>query len=110
MGNGSYSGLFKLGRTIPVKWSLTDADGISLSALSTVKHLELAFNGDCAIDADGTPIDLGTIGGSGLRYDETERQFVYNWDTRNAAQGCYSVLLYLDDDSPPHNTVVKLKP
>jgi large repetitive protein len=110
VGVGSYSGLFKLGRTIPVKWSLTDANGTYVSVPSTVKHLELAFNGDCVSDADGTPIDLGTTGGSGLRYDETERQFIYNWDTSNAGQGCYSVLLYLDDDSPPRNTIVKLKP
>jgi hypothetical protein len=108
-GQGSYSGLFKLGRTIPVKWQLTDARGAYISSLATVAALKVSPSGDCAGIADGTPVDPGITGNASLRYDAGENQFVFNWDTTGLAAGCYGILLSLDDNGPPHSTIVRLR-
>jgi hypothetical protein len=37
------------------------------------------------------PVDFVTTGGTSLRYDTTERQFVQNWQTPKAAGLCFVV-------------------
>jgi hypothetical protein len=100
-----YSGLFKLGRTIPVKWQLTDASGNPISALSAVSSLQIALNGDCQGSADGVPFDPGTSGSSGLRYDGSANQYIFNWQTSGSSGLCYSILLNLDDGTTKMTTV-----
>ncbi|MFL6438674.1 MAG: PxKF domain-containing protein [Terriglobales bacterium] len=101
----AYSGLFKLGRTIPVKWQLSDSSGNFIGALSAVSSLQIALNGDCQGSADGVPFDPGTSGSSGLRYDGSANQYIFNWQTAGSSGLCYSILLTLDDGTTKMTTV-----
>lgn len=107
-GDGSYSGLYKLGRTIPVKWQLMSGAGQYIASLSSVQSLKTVFS-NCSDAPDGDPTDLGITGGTSLRYDSAANQFIFNWDTRGLAQGCYTIELTLDDGAT-HTTTVRLKP
>jgi hypothetical protein len=98
-----YSGLFKLGRTIPAKWILTDGKGATITALSAVASLRVAANADCLGDADGTPFDPGSSSQVGLRNDGT--QYIFNWQTSGLAPGCYTFDVTLDDGTGKSTTV-----
>ena len=100
-----YSGLFKLGRTLPVKWQLTDSNGNFIGALSAVSLLQIALNSDCQGSADGVPFDPGTSGSTGLRYDSTANQYIFNWQTSGNPGMCYSILLNLDDGTTKMTTL-----
>ena len=100
-------GEFKLGSTIPVKWQLQNAPGGYISSLSSVQGLQVAYRGACSADA-GAPVDLGSSGASGLRYDAMSNQFVFNWQTKGLAAACYSILLTLDDTTV-HTATFSLK-
>jgi hypothetical protein len=108
LGSEAYAGLFKLGRTIPVKWTLAGASGASVSDLGAVRSLQVAANSVCAGDADGTPLDPGSSSASGLRYDASANQFIFNWNTSGLAAGCYTILLTLDDGTS-HGTTLRLR-
>jgi uncharacterized delta-60 repeat protein len=87
---------YNLGRVLPIKFQLTDYAGNVISNLSAVLSIRVQ-----AIDAQGNPLGAPFIpipaAGTGLRYDATAHQFVYNWDTTGLAAGHYRILLTLDD-------------
>lgn len=97
---------FKAGSTIPLKWQLTNATGGAISTLSSVQAVQFATNGACEGEASGAPIDAGDAGNSGLRYGGG--QFLYNWQTKGLAAGCYNILLKLDDTTT-QGVVVQLR-
>jgi hypothetical protein len=78
-----------LGRTIPIKFQITGANGTFVSSLSAVTSVKV-FN------SSGTDV-LGGAGKTGLRYDATANQFVYNWQTKGLTAGTYTVTLALAD-------------
>jgi hypothetical protein len=80
---------FGLNRTIPVKFQLTDYNGVSISSLSAIQSLQV-------LDASGTNV-LTNIGGTALRYDSTAKQFIANWNTKGLSAGTYTVTLVLAD-------------
>lgn len=73
------------GRTVPVKWQLTDASGGFVDALSAVASIGYRPCGSTALE---------TAAG-GLRYDTTADQYVFTWKTPRTA-GCYVLSLLLD--------------
>jgi autotransporter-associated beta strand protein len=79
----------ELNRTIPIKFQLSDANGASITSLSAVLSLRV-LNGSRA-DV------LAGAGKTGLRYDPTANQFVYNWQTKGLSAGTYIVTLALAD-------------
>jgi hypothetical protein len=125
----SYSGTFNLGKTVPVKWQLTTYTGsyITMSNINFIKSpvplpsLKAIFtgqplsNGTCPLSTVGTVYILyspntGTAGNSTFRYDSTNNQFVFNWDTTYPnISGCYTLALSLDDGSPAKTTSLLLK-
>lgn len=86
--------LGRTGRTYPLKWQVTDADGAEVTSLAVVDSIKVkavtcgAFSGD-PTDA----LETTATGTTGLRYDG---QFVYNWKAP-AQVGCYELFVTLTD-------------
>jgi hypothetical protein len=80
---------FALGRTVPIKFQLTDAFGNYITSLSAVTSLQ-------ALNAQGTNV-FTNAGATALRYDSTANQFIANWQTKGLAAGTYTVTLALAD-------------
>jgi hypothetical protein len=87
----------KPGRTIPVKWQLTDASGNYVSDLSSLASL---LSAPIACDAAPSSIveeQLNPTGGTAFRYDASENQFIFNWDSSTSWSGCRLLQLKLSD-------------
>ena len=90
----------KAGRTVPVKFSLIDANGVYISNINAVTGITYVAV-PCSTFAinPGTPITKATsTGNSTLRYDSTANQFIYNWKTPDSP-GCYVLQVQLNDGS-----------
>jgi hypothetical protein len=88
---------YALGRTIPIKFQLTDANGHFISSLGAIASLQIA-----SVNANGglgTPFNPTAAGGTSLTYDTTAKQYVFNWQTKGLAAGNYMILLSLSDGS-----------
>ena len=112
-----------LGSAVPVNFQVKDPAGNIVTSLPTLVKMESVFNGNtasCAPSDVGTRETLyqlpsGATGGSSLRIVSGE--FKFNWDTTTAStqpivtgKGCYTVLIYLNDQSAPKKTTaVQLK-
>jgi hypothetical protein len=80
------SGLaFGVGRTIPIKFQLTNTNAQPVTNLTAVTSLQ-------AVGPSGT-IDLT----SALHFDTNAKQFVANWQTKGLPAGDYSLVLILGD-------------
>lgn len=89
----------KAGRTIPMKWQLKDANGNYIRALSTVTSITY-YQIPCMSETITNPITdtADTSGSSGLRYDLTDEQFIFTWQTaKNFANLCMELRVTLDD-------------
>jgi hypothetical protein len=80
---------FALGRTVPIKFQLTDYTGAFISNLSAVASLQVLTPWGANV--------LSNTGSTSLRYDPTSNQFVANWQTKGPSVGTYTVVLSLAD-------------
>jgi parallel beta-helix repeat protein len=89
----------KAGSTIPVKFQIPNGLGGFLSSLSIVTGIQAQQVSCSAFDsALDDPIETTTAGSSGLHFDPTAMQYIYNWKTSPLFAGrCYMLLLKLDD-------------
>jgi hypothetical protein len=89
-------GSYHLGRALPIQWQLTDAKGNFVSGLGAVQSLQIQ-----SVDANGNPqappFNPMASGDTGLRYDPTANQFIFNWDTKGLTAGFYEIELTLND-------------
>lgn len=88
---------FALGRTVPVKFQLTDYNKNYLSNLNAVTSLQV-------VDGSGNNV-LTYAGSTALRYDSTSNQFIANWQTKGLGSGTYTVVLSLADGTTNTKTV-----
>jgi hypothetical protein len=89
----------KAGQSIPLKWQLLDSNSSQIVNLSTVAGISTAGM-QCAGGITGAELPADFSGNSGLRYDPTDRQFVFTWKTdKSWAGSCQLVTLRLDDGS-----------
>jgi streptogramin lyase len=93
---------FGLNRVIPIKFQLTDYNGIPVSGLSAVTSLQVLNN-------RGTNV-LTNSGSTALRYDPTSNQFVANWQTKGLSAGTYTVIVALADGTTYTKTIQLSKP
>jgi hypothetical protein len=85
----------RVGSTIPVKWQLTDANGAYISALSAVTAITYRSTSCTSFTTDATDASPATpAGGTALRYDAADHQFIYN--SRTPGAGCYTLFLTFD--------------
>jgi hypothetical protein len=93
---------FGLGRTIPIKFQLRDANGNLITSLAAVTALQVQ-----ALDAHGNPLGAPfsptAAGGTALRNDGG--QYVFNWQTKGLATGSYTLLLKLADGTTKAKTI-----
>ncbi len=123
-GTGNYVGSLNLGKVLPIKWQLTNNTGTTFITMNNLNMLPnspyvdvllqaiyngAAINGKCGLpSASGTTLTLFTPttgvawpGNSNFRYDPTNNQFIFNWDTSvNVSAGCYTLILVNDDGLP----------
>ena len=87
----------KNGSTVPLKFEIF-AGSTELTNTSSVKSLT---NAQTSCDANALTDDIETTatGGTVLRYDTTDGQFIYNWKTPNTAGKCYRVTMTTLDGS-----------
>jgi hypothetical protein len=88
---------FAVNRAIPIKFQLTGYTGAYTSSLSAVTSLQMLNNSGADV--------LAGAGKTGLRYDLTANQFVYNWQTKGLAAGSYKTVLTLADGTTQTKTI-----
>jgi hypothetical protein len=85
----------KAGKTYPVKWQLTNGDGLFIGDLLAVTSITYKSMACDAFTGDPTDsLETSVTGGTSLRYDNEVSQFVYNWAPPSA--GCYTLFLKLN--------------
>ncbi len=89
------TGVFKLGRTAPVKFKLLSAGGAAVSTAIAELTVQMVSGGVPV----GTPIDATAAGsadsGNLFRYDGI--QYIYNFDTTPLSMGTWQIQVKLDD-------------
>lgn len=80
----------KAGATVPMKFEVFKAE-------TEVTDPSLVTLASRQVSCDA--IETTTSGSTGLRYDETASQFVYNWKAPKATGSCYAVTATTADGS-----------
>jgi predicted extracellular nuclease len=87
--------IFKLGSTVPLKWTLQNAQQGFIASFSSIEGVQVAPDPSCVAGGEGLPFDAGSAGNSGLQFQDNTFQF--NWKTDGLAAGCYAATVALDD-------------
>lgn len=92
------SGIYNFGRTLPIKFQLTDAKGAFVPT-ATARLIVTKVQGGI-IGAAPAVFTARTSNDRDLfRYDSTANQYIYNFDTGRLAVGTWEIKVALDDGS-----------
>lgn len=83
----------RAGRTFPVRWQLRDSTGALVSSLDLIDAIIVSSTSCGTFPAAPAPTDPA-VDLRRLRYDPTDQQYVYNWQSPRA-KGCYTVFVKL---------------
>ena len=100
------------GRAVPIKWQISDGMGGFVNDLGVVTSLHSARVACANVDGVVNEIDImeaETTGNSGLRYDTTNEQFVFNWKTAKSQGGSCDVFILSLVDRNQHKANFELK-
>jgi len=86
----------KGGSTVPLKFNVF-AGATELTDVGVVESFT-AVKVACEAGGNEDAVDFTTTGGTSLRYDWTDGQFIQNWKTPKTS-GCYRVTMMTDDGS-----------
>ncbi len=91
--------VFKIGSTIPVKFQLFLADGVTpvSTALATIQVNKVSSGVPSGVNENVT----STVPNQGIsfRYDPTSQQYIFNLGTKGWTAGSYQITALLDDGS-----------
>jgi parallel beta-helix repeat protein len=90
------SGLYKLGRTLPTKFQLKDANGQYISIATAQLFVAKISNGVVGSDEvafSTSNADTGNV----FRYDAINNQYIYNLSTDTLSVGSWQLKVVLDD-------------
>ncbi|WP_019415189.1 PxKF domain-containing protein [Paenisporosarcina sp. TG20] len=106
--NSDNTSIFKLGRTLPVKFKLIDANGAYIStANATISYSYISTNvlGE-EVESDSNV--LATFGNQ-FRYDTSENQYIFNLSTKGLKIGSYKLMINLNDGSGTKEVRIALR-
>ena len=90
------AGIYKLGRTLPIKFQLTDANNQYIPTANA--QLFVAKISDGIAGNDEIPLSTSNADtGNQFRYDQTENQYIYNLSTDTLSVGSWQLKVVLDD-------------
>jgi hypothetical protein len=93
------SGVYQLGRTIPIKFQLRDGNQVDVSTASAVLAVQ-QFSEQTPV---GPITDVASAGdantGNKFRYDAEDRQYIFNLNTTSLSPGTWQLRARLDDGS-----------
>ncbi len=95
--NSDGSSIFKLGRTVPVKFQLTGASAgtTNLQAKLYVSKIDNNIDGTVAEAVSTAAADSGNT----FRYDPTSQQYIFNLGTSSLTAGTYKLKIYVNGDN-----------
>lgn len=104
--------IFKLGRTVPVKFTLAGASAGITNATARLSFRK--WNGEAEGDVNEADSTSAATVGDAFRYDASSGQYIFNWDTKplasNAALGKGTYALFVNlGDGVQHAVLVSLK-
>ena len=91
------SGVYKLGRTLPIKFQLIDVNNnYVLDAIADLSFVKITNSilGDEEIPLSTSTADVGNQ----FRYDQAENQYIYNLSTKNLISGSWQINVKLNDN------------
>ena len=101
------SGIYKLGRILPIKFQLTDANNNYIS--TAIAHLFVAKISDGIAGIDEVPLSTSNADvGNVFRYDADNNQYIYNLSTNILSVGSWQLKIILDD-SKEYIVVISIK-
>jgi len=100
------SGVFRLGSIVPIRFTLTDANGVAVSTATARLSLQLYAGGSPV----GTPIDATPAGAAdtGDLFRFGSGQYVFNLNTTPLTTGTWEIQIHLDDGTV-HSVAIGLK-
>jgi len=96
--NSSGSSIFKLGRTVPIKFKLFGESNTPVANAVVMLNLAKISNNVIGTEIEATSTSQATEGNL-FRYDSTENQYIFNLNTKNLSAGSWVMKIYLDDET-----------
>lgn len=94
--NADGSSIFKLGRTVPVKFQLTDVQGNFITDAVANIYLAKVSDSGTGTEMEAESTSAATEGNL-FRYDAGGNQYIFNLDTKPLSAGTWQIRIALDD-------------
>ncbi len=95
--NSDGSSIFKLGRTVPVKFQLAGASA-GITNLQAKLYVSKISNNVEGSDLEAISTSAADSGNT-FRYDPASNQYIFNLGTQNLSAGTYRLKIYVDGDT-----------